>query len=264
MRQFIKTTPFIFLLGILFACNNQPQAPVAAKEVTVGTLNFNKSEGSDCNKPDSLRTNCAEITLSWPNLESGSDALKNSVAAWANTFVVSLLSPEADAATAATVKVEAAAQNFFKSRAEFAKEAPDSPLGLWVAESKSTTLLNDGKHLTLELTGYSFTGGAHGNPVASVATFDNTTGKQLTWDDLVTDKAALQTLAEKKFRTERADIFKEGFDFDETFKFALPANYGLTKDGIYFHYLHYEVGPYAIGNTTFTLPFAEIGAIAKK
>lgn len=48
MRQFIKTTPFIFLLGILFACNNQPQEPVAAKEVTVGTMNLNKSDGTDC------------------------------------------------------------------------------------------------------------------------------------------------------------------------------------------------------------------------
>ena len=36
MRKIITATTFIMLLGLLFACNNQPQEPVAAKEVTVG------------------------------------------------------------------------------------------------------------------------------------------------------------------------------------------------------------------------------------
>ena len=79
----------------------------------------------------------------------------------------------------------------------------------------------------------------------------------------MTDKNALRVLAEKAFRTERAEAFNEGFDFDETFVFDLPINFGLTETGILFYYNAYEVGPYALGSTEFVIPFAELGNLAK-
>lgn len=138
-------------------------------------------------------------------------------------------------------------------------------MGQWTAESKDTTLLNDGKYLTLEINGYTYAGGAHGSPTAAVATFDALTGKQLTWADLVNDQSTLKVLAENIFRTTRMDIFapedgSEPFEFDETFQFALPQNYGLVAGGIYCHYLAYEVGPYAIGSTQFVIPFESLGS----
>jgi Protein of unknown function (DUF3298) len=104
--------------------------------------------------------------------------------------------------------------------------------------------------------------------LAAVATFESETGKQLSLNDIVTDTAALKTLLEKKYREVRTDLFQptdgsEPFQFDDVFQFVLPANYGLVKEGLYCHYLHYEVGPYVIGNTQFVLPFSEMGTIAK-
>jgi hypothetical protein len=101
-----------------------------------------------------------------------------------------------------------------------------------------------------------------------VATFDVLTGKQLTWNDLVTDQKALQKVAEQAFRAERADVFQPGdgaepFVFDDIFQFALPQNYGLVEDGIFCYYLPYEVGPYAMGSTQFVIPFAKLGDISK-
>jgi len=164
--------------------------------------------------------------------------------------------------------IETAADMFFKSRQEYMQEAPDSPGMVWTAECTDTVLLNDGQYLTLQLNSYSFQGGAHGSPLAAVATFNDGTGVQLTWNDLVTDTTALKTLMQQKFEKERADIFKpedgsEPFQFDEIFQFKLPDNYGLVKDGIYCYYVVYEVGPYAFGETTFTLTFNELGALSK-
>jgi len=267
-----KNTLFIcniLILACALACTNNSNLSSASKAAVIGSLHFNKSEGKDCNQPDSLRTNCASINLIWPNVEDSPEPLKRSVVGWTNQFLVGILLPASDDSTAATATVEQAALSFFQMHQEFAKEAPDAPLGHFIAESDYRTLLNDGKHLTLEMTGFVYAGGAHGNPVACVATFENETGKQLRWGDLVTDTTALKAVVEKKFRAERSDLFKptdgsEPFEFDDIFKFDLPRNYGLMQEGIYCHYLHYEVGPYAIGNTQFIIPFSELEGLLKK
>lgn len=262
MNSNFLTRSVIFIATlILTACQNEPKTPETT--VTVSHVRFDKTDGADCDKPDTLRFNCLQINLIWPEVTGGSEALRENVAAWSNSYLVGILAPASTDSTAAATTVEAAAQGFIQDHKTFSLEAPESPIGQWTAESKDTTLLNDGKYLTLEIEGYTYAGGAHGSPTAAVATFETETGKQLTWDDLVTDKAALKTLAEKKYRAVMADVFADGFEFDDVFTFELPVNYGLVQDGIYFHYLHYEVGPYAIGNTKFVLPFSELGSILK-
>lgn len=263
MKTSINTVAFIPLLVLTFSCSKGPKAPEAEAGTIVGRLRMDRQEGIDCDKPDTLRVNCVRIDLSWPNVEEGSEGLKKSVETWGHSYLTGILMPETPADSATVVSVGAAADDFVRTHEEFSKEAPDSPLGQWVAECKGNTLLNDGKHLTLEIEGYVFSGGAHGSPTATVATFETATGKQLSWDDLVTDKAALQALAEKKFRQVKAEAFEGGFEFDDTFPFALPQNYGLTEEGIYFRYLHYEVGPYAMGDAVFTIPFSELGGLYK-
>lgn len=256
------------VLVLVFSCKNEPKAPEAPKAVMVSSLSLDKKGGTDCDQPDTMRMNCVEINLKYPAVEQGSDALKQGVTAWANSFLVGVLAPETNADSAASVSLEAAADGFIASHKQFAEESGGSVMGYWVAESHDTTLLNDGKHLTLEISSYSYAGGAHGSPMAAVATFDVESGKQLVWTDLVTDTEALKALLEKKYREVRADLFQptdgsEPFQFDDIFVFDLPVNYGLVKDGLYCHYLHYEVGPYAIGNTQFVLPYAELGALSK-
>ena len=258
----------LFLLALVFSCQNNK--PVPPQVVTVGSLQLQQQSGTDCNLPDTLsRTNCAQISLYWPVIEQGSIALKNNVNQWATRYLSGILVPSPDAKTPAAGSVEAAAKLFFEEHRKFAQESGGSVMaGGWVAESEYRVLLNDGRYLTLEITSYTYLGGAHGSPGAAVATFDVLTGKILTWDDLVTDKAAFKILAEKKFRETRTDLFIstdgiESFEFDATTPFALAQNFGLVQDGIYFHYLVYEVGAYAIGNTQMTIPYEELGTLAK-
>jgi len=262
----VNITCILSLFTLVFSCKNAPKE--AAKPVTVGSLSYAKTEGAGCDNPDDTSNDCARVDLQWPTVEQGPDALKNSVSAWATAYLAGILAPETAEGAAPNTSVEAAAAVFLKTQKAFAKEAPDSPMANFSAESNWDVLLNDGHYLSLEIDGFIYMGGAHGSPTAAVATFEIGTGKKLSWADLVTDTVALKTLAEKTFRAERQDIFNpsdgsEPFNFDSSFPFALPQNYCLTSDGIYCHYVAYEVGPYAIGNTQFTIPFEAMGALAK-
>lgn len=253
--------PALLSMSLLFwACSPEKKAVEA---VTISSETFTKSAGRDCAKMDSVHNHCATINLSWPVVESGSDALKSSVATWSTSFLAGLLSPEMDEATAAKSNLEAVAKAFLDSHETWSKEAQESPLGEWTVEAADSVLLNDGEHLTLQIDAYSFTGGAHGMAIVNVATFEVATGKQLKWENLVNDEQVLNAFLEEKFRQARPEIFKEGFNFDESFPFVLPSSFGFTAEGLYCHYSPYEVTPYAYGSTSFVVPFAELGDMVK-
>lgn len=253
----------IGILALANSCKRDTPPAQQAQEVSVNTVSLEKTSGKDCDQPDSLRIACAQVQLSRPVVTEGNDALKNAVENWSNSYLVGILSPELSAEDAASANIETAVQKFIDEHNVFLAENEGAVMGFWTAESDATTVLNDGKHLTLQINGFVYSGGAHGSPTVAVATFDAATGQQLGWSDLVTDQAAVQALAEKKFREEQAEAFKEGFAFDDTFPFALPANFGLTDKGIYFHYVVYEVAPYAMGATAFEIPFSELGELYK-
>lgn len=259
----MKQVFFPALLGmslLFWACDPEKKA---ADTVDVSTEIFSKSTGRDCAKMDSVHNHCATIDLHWPVVKSGSDALKNSVATWSTSFLNGLLSPEMDEATAAKSNIADVAKTFLEGFESWSKEAPESPSGEWTIEASDTVLFNDGEHLTLQIDAYSYIGGAHGIALANVTTFEVATGKQLKWENLVNDEQVLNAFLEEKFRQERPEIFKEGFNFNETFPFVLPQSFGFTKDGLYCHYSPYEVTPYAYGSTSFVVPFAELEDMIK-
>lgn len=253
------------LTACLYAC--QQTTPAPAKSVVIGSAGLQKTEGTDCDKPDSLRTNCAVLDLHWPEVKEGPDALKKAIAAWSHNYIGGVLAPETS--NSAAISIDSAARAFFLSHQTMSKDAPDSPLGHWTAESYDTVLLNDGVHLTLKIDGFLYAGGAHGLPLAAIASFHTASGKQLEWTDLVQDTVQFQKIVEQKFRQEREDLFKpeaEGgadFKFDDIFTFKLPTNFGLTDKGIYCCYVPYEVTPYAFGSTEFVIPFEALGGLLK-
>jgi Protein of unknown function (DUF3298). len=246
---------FAAAIGLLaltfFSCqDNTPP------KLLLENLEYVKNIGPGCDTPEAEGADCVALNLRWPTVKEGPDALKKNVEAWATAYVSGILAPASDAPTGKGI--EAAAAAFVQMQKDFVKEVPEAVTRYFTAECQGRTLLNDGQYLTLEMEGYTYAGGAHGLPTAAVATFQIANGKKLTINDLVSDLAAFQILAEKAFRAERADIFNptdgsEPFKFDDTFPFALPQNYGLAPEGIYCYYTPYEVGPYAIGSTQFII-----------
>lgn len=264
IQDFSKIFFLVSLLGIV-ACQNSKKATPeeVAAAPTVEQKAFRKEQGADCDKAadDETRTDCARIDLLYPVVTKGEKALQDAVVDWTNNYLFSILEAEE---TPISTTLDGAAKAFFKIHDETKKEGGASAMtGGFEVSTGSDVVFNNGKYLTLAINGNAYMGGAHGSPTEALNTFDAKSGKILTWDDLVTDKAAVQALAEKKVREERADVFKEGFDFDDTFNFVLPANYGLTEEGIFLYYEHYEIMPYALGATEVTLTFKELGALAK-
>ncbi|MBI5914112.1 MAG: DUF3298 domain-containing protein [Bacteroidetes bacterium] len=237
-------------------------AKLAKLKPTVEQQVFRKQQGKDCDKDEDTRMDCARIDLMYHVVVKGEKALQDAVTKWTNNYLFSILeNPEA---APKSTTLDGAAKAFFKNHDDFKKEAGESFMaGAFEATTGSEVVFNNGKFLTLAINGNTYMGGAHGSPTEALNTFEAQTGKMLVWDDLVTDKAAVQALAEKKVRETRADMFKEGFEFDDIFKFMLPANYGLTEEGIFLFYEHYEIMPYAMGATEATLSFEELGALCK-
>jgi hypothetical protein len=231
-------------------------AKIAQKAPKIDIVAFRKTQG-DCDKADSLRTFCANIDLQYPTVVKGEKPLQDSVAKWTNMFLFSVLESEEKVTS---TSLEEAAAAFFKNH----NESKGSVMAAgFDATTGSEIVYNDGKYLTLAINAHTYQGGAHGNHLEAINTFDAQTGRILTWDDLVTDKAAVLALAEKKLRAERADVFQEGFDFDDTFKLILPAAYGLTKEGLFLYYVPYEIMPYAMGASEVMIPYEELGEKAK-
>lgn len=264
IQDFNKIFFLVSLFGIV-ACQNSTSS--TQEETTaapsVEQKVYRKEQGADCDKAadDETRTDCARIDLLYPVVTKGEKALQDSVTAWANNYLFAIMDA-AESTQHATL--DDAAKAFFELHDSEKKDGGVSVMtGGYEVRTGSEVVFNKGKYLTLAINGYTYMGGAHGSPTEALKTFDAKSGKILTWDDLVTDIAAVQALAEKKVRKERADVFKEGFDFDDMFNFTLPANYGLTEEGLFLYYEHYEIMPYALGVTEITLTFEELGPLAK-
>ena len=265
MKNILTFVILVLLVNLAFyACknnqsgNNASVVPATPVSLTSGTIV--QKNGPDCDKPDSLRLNCVEVNFQYPVVTSGPEIMKTAVETWAKDFMTSMVAYAEEPDNMPLL--EEAIQGFFNLHDESVRDYPEGP-AYFIAEVKDTVLLNDGTHLTLQLDGYSYSGGAHPNPSSSVATWEAATGKRVKLEDVVTDLTALQKIAEQKFRQEQAEAFQQGFEFDESFPFKLADNTGLLKDGIYFCYVPYEVGPYAMGYTQFVIPFDEIRQIMK-
>lgn len=118
----------------------------------------------------------------------------------------------------------------------------------------------DDKVLSLELTAYSDTGGAHGNYGVIGKNYDLKTGELISLDDLTGDYAAFHATAldyivnlaetpsyqERLFGPSKVDLDSALF---------MEGNWVFTQSGISFMSDPYALGPYAAGEIYFRLPY---------
>lgn len=260
-----KTTFMKYLLPLLilvfFACSNEQAAEETPQPVEVISKSLEKQSG-DCDEP-TPESKCAEVKFSYPAIDDDKHPLKEPVEMWAYSFMASLLDPTAPAEEIPDDQsLQHLIDDFFSMHKELVEEFPEAP-AWYTVESSDTVLLNDGKVLSLAMSGYSYTGGAHPNYILAAASFDAQTGRRIELSDVVSDLDALAKIAEQYYREEKAEAFEEGFDFDPDWPFVLPSASALTAEGIYMAYMPYEVAPYAVGSAEFVIPFSEIKDLLK-
>lgn len=119
------------------------------------------------------------------------------------------------------------------------------------------------RFITYGATRYQFTGGAHGMQALTGTTFRKTDGRRFGWEMFRTDaQPKLQEEIRKGlmtyFHVTTDEALQEMLFEQESPILPLPVTPPyLTRDGVTFVYQSYEIAPYAAGQPTVTLPYAQ-------
>lgn len=124
------------------------------------------------------------------------------------------------------------------------------------------------KYITYNSSSYVYLAGAHGSSFDQSFNIVKATGKLLEQTVDTTQLKKLQPILRKGVISYLNEYNKEdpvtdktlnGYLFIENGIIPLPGNTPyLDKDGLHFVYQQYEIGPYAMGIITFTVPYAKI------
>ncbi|WP_027138223.1 DUF3298 and DUF4163 domain-containing protein [Gaetbulibacter saemankumensis] len=152
--------------------------------------------------------------------------------------------------------IEASITAFNKEFKTFKSDFNDSTQ-IWEAQIDGEVIYQSSEIITLSISSYINTGGAHGNFHISILNFNANTGKKINNKDLFTNYDAFKNLSRLHFnKTIKKDITL----FDPN-TFILPKNIGYSETGIILLYNTYEIAPYSEGIIEFTIPYSEVNAL---
>lgn len=117
-------------------------------------------------------------------------------------------------------------------------------------------------YITVTLTAYTFTGGAHANHTLKHFSLHYKKMVQLTIDNVFTNTDTLRMIAEEEFRrmndmSSYTTYAAAGFDFPDD-KFTLTDNFALKPNGVVFYYNTYEIAPFAKGPVELFIPYNKL------
>ncbi len=161
----------------------------------------------------------------------------------------------------------ALAQSFIDSFIEYRTDFPDSPLEWYITEKAEVTY-QSANTLSIQFSHSNYLGGAHGMSFINYLNVDPRTGEVLGSDELILDRNALLTLAEKKFREfhkieNEVTLEEDGRFFLDEGRFFLPGAMGFAGEMFRMVYNPYEIAPYALGYTELEFTPEELSGIVK-
>lgn len=254
MRLLISVV--LLAASILIACNSNSKSTAVPITVTM-----TEAAAKDCVHD----TTCAELMLSYPVLSGGANpeaikGINDSIMA----FVYMVIG--GDPKLPLPLAFDSAKINLATMLREQVASDPEFSMS-FTNELKSKVAFQNAKYLSVEMTNYSFTGGAHGNYGTALNCFDLNTGKSVQLTDIVKDTAALRPLLEKGFvdaiNKESGEVNKlEDLVFPESLPLPMPLQWCIVKEGIRCIYNPYEVAPYAVGIADILLTWEQLGPLA--
>ncbi len=257
MRRTIIFSLAIPLVGLLGCGKEEPPA-----EIRVELRELERTSG-ECGPDDD--SPCGRFTVAWLEVTKGPDeTLRARLNDELSRLARGTAFPDQPAEP-----LEEQAQAFLDGYEESRRDFPDAATSRhWIVERRMDELHRDQRWLSVRVSETSYTGGAHTNYWASLATFDLERGELASLDELLVDdaRAALDRAGEAAFRRAReiaADrsLEEEGFWFEEGFH--VGENWAVVADGLEFHFDPYEVGSYALGSSDFVIPWAELDGIVR-
>lgn len=173
-----------------------------------------------------------------------------------NTEISNIIAKElrlGDSNIVTSKSIEESIDSFNKEYQSFMSDFPESNQ-IWEVQIDGDVIFQSEEIITISLTSYINTGGAHGVLTITLTNFDALTGKRIPNTDLTNNADLFKSIAKRFFDNsieDKSSLF-------EPDNFSLPANIGYTEDGILFIYNTYEIAPYSSGLIEFTVPFKDI------
>lgn len=255
----MKTHLILFVVAMgLSACQwgevNQQKADINTDTLAFTYQNI-KKRADDCG--DKADTNCTVAKLKYPeftNDQKLNDTVKNRLL---NLF----FKEKPDTNLIAMIN------SFFADYSAFKKLDPRGGIAFDL-DVYASILRQDSSLTTLEVGGYTFTGGAHGSSVTTFINWNTKSKTQVTLQDILVPDyhKKLTTIADTIFRrqeklSDTTSLARDYFFKDD--KFALNQNYLITPLGIRFLYNQYEIKPYAAGITDLFIPYQRIRSLLR-
>lgn len=136
----------------------------------------------------------------------------------------------------------------------------------WYYEAATEITFHTDSIISLSYSLGEYMGSAHPNSYQTELSYDKIKKKRLNPTDVFTDLNKLNSIAEKYFRkqhgiSENESLTDAGFEFEEGFE--LNDNFSLRKEGIFFFFNNYEIGPYIMGSTEILIPYQDVADILK-
>ncbi|MBD2752899.1 DUF3298 and DUF4163 domain-containing protein [Spirosoma validum] len=255
---------FFFLIStcFFFACQSTRSEPPI--------LDRQQYTFTGANRCDTTRNTGVNVEVSYFLLKAdtkGAQKINDSLQTLAAGSVVSWLDSATVAINPDTHKDLTKAANLFAADYESVRKDMGHLGGCWELKTTADTVHAGPKTLTVKFDTYAYTGGAHPNSNLSFYTFDLDSGRMLTLADMVTDTTSLLGVVEKAFRKQQelsphTNLEEQGY-FLRDGHFFLPANVGLSMEGLVFYYNPYEIAAYAVGPIQVTVPYAQLTGILR-
>ena len=149
--------------------------------------------------------------------------------------------------------IEESIDSFNNEYNAFISDFPETQQ-VWEAQIDGEVIFQSADIITVSLTSYVNTGGAHGILQITLLNFDAQSGKRLSNTDLVNDMEGFKTAIKPYFD----NAIEDKNTLFEPDNFTLPANMGYSEEGLLMLYNVYEIAPYSSGIIDFTVPFENV------
>ncbi len=261
MQKVFSCVGMIAIVLMLWtSCGTKDQASQKKNGLSAESSLFSKR---DC--VDEAKGACAGFIVSYPIFSGHDSVLVKALNQSVQEFIVSAVGGNGQLPFA--VALDSASQQFFEMFRADVKERPEMALE-YTTELKDTIPFLNSRVATVQMDGYSYTGGAHGNPFTMLVSYDLTKeAKPLEITDLISDTTAVKPALEKAYKLSKGlqetDPLSEVV-YAEIKQIPLPAQIAIVANGVVFFYNAYEIAPYAVGSSAVLLTWEQLGPLADK
>jgi hypothetical protein len=254
-----KSAIIVLIISLIPACGSINKNE--NDKVIVHQIKYEDRTG-DCDSAYS--NNCAQIKIEFPQVEYSQNlAVENRINKLIREYLLQPLFDENPSES-----VEKLIDKFLREYETFKSDFPEA-FQLWSFERTGKVMYNSHYIFSMELSEYSYLGGAHPNTYINFVNYNLKSGEEIKLVDLFIDdfEEDIVRIAESEFRklkelNETENLGEAGFWFADN-RFHLNDNFLITDSSLNFYYNNYEITAYAFGPTELVISYLKIKDLIK-